>query len=336
MFPSRLGLGGQGGGGTGGSDKVLMQQMKELTNIFRRVYRIYAHAWFQHREMFWRVEGNTGLYVLFKTVCEEYGLIQAENYTISSEAEGLEPPEKGQQEQQQQQPAMQVLQRPRQGEEEPVGNSVVAGGETTKRHRHTASDLSLASSVTTVIQEEAEEEEETEQRKPDLQRQATELRNFAESLPQPGQQSQVKEEGEGEEQAMVKTGFEEVADVEADPQKTVEVEEPSEKLTEAHEEPAPEETELGIARSDTLKPAQQEAAEAGKEESAEEVGEGAEEDETVIEVTPVEPSLEGEKPEEEKTGSVEATVKEEVPEAKADEPAEEPAKPEAAGESVAD
>jgi hypothetical protein len=61
-----------------------------LTNIFRRVYRIFAHAWFQHRELFWKVENKTGLYVLFKTVCDMYGLIPEENYTVPPEAEGLE------------------------------------------------------------------------------------------------------------------------------------------------------------------------------------------------------------------------------------------------------
>ncbi|KAB8648498.1 hypothetical protein FH972_026154 [Carpinus fangiana] len=66
------------------------QQLRQLTNIFRRVYRIFAHAWFQHREVFWRVEGRSGLYTLFKTVCDVYQLIPEDNYTIPPEAEGLE------------------------------------------------------------------------------------------------------------------------------------------------------------------------------------------------------------------------------------------------------
>ena len=40
--------------------------------------------------MFWRVEHETGLYVFYKTVCDVYNLIPADNYTIPPEAEGEE------------------------------------------------------------------------------------------------------------------------------------------------------------------------------------------------------------------------------------------------------
>ncbi|KAF2718633.1 Mob1/phocein [Polychaeton citri CBS 116435] len=164
MFPSRLGMGSGSGVAPGGqSDKVLMQQMKEITNIFRRVYRIYAHAWFQHREMFWRVEAKTGLYIFFKTVCDEYGMIQQENYTIPSEAEGYEPPAGLDLEKKQEAPAPQILKREEgPSGDEAVGNHVIAGGETTKRHRHTRSDLSTTTA--NVIQEEEEPEEPAESR----------------------------------------------------------------------------------------------------------------------------------------------------------------------------
>lgn len=148
----------------GGSDKVLVQQMKEITNIFRRVYRIYAHAWFQHREVFWRVEGKTGLYVFFKTVCDEYGLIQTENYTIPPEAEGLEPKEVSRDTPVAAQPpaGMSLLKRPEEDKAEtqlpePAGNEIVASGDTTKRHRNTTHNRS--SSIATTIAEEAEEDE---------------------------------------------------------------------------------------------------------------------------------------------------------------------------------
>lgn len=65
--------------------------VKHLVNIFRRLHRIFAHAWFQHTGVFWQVEGQTGLYVLFKTVCDLYDLLPAENYKLPPEAEGLEP-----------------------------------------------------------------------------------------------------------------------------------------------------------------------------------------------------------------------------------------------------
>lgn len=159
MFPSRLGLGSGGvSGGALGPDKHLLNQMKEIKNIFRRVYRIYAHAWFQHREMFWRVEGKTGLYMFFKTVCEEYSIIEPENYTIPIEAEGLEPETPLARADLQEAPR--ILQREVDERPEPAGNSVITMGDTTKRHRHTRSDLS--SSAENIIQEEAEEEEQAQ------------------------------------------------------------------------------------------------------------------------------------------------------------------------------
>jgi hypothetical protein len=87
IFPSRLSL----GAGDAMDDRGA--GVKHLTNIFRRLHRIFAHAWFQHRGVFWQVEGQTGLYVLFKTVCDTYELLPAENYKLPPEAEGLEPVE---------------------------------------------------------------------------------------------------------------------------------------------------------------------------------------------------------------------------------------------------
>lgn len=159
MFPSRLGLGSTTAAGSG--DKVLQQQMKELTNIFRRVYRIYAHAWFQHREMFWRVESKTGLYILLKLVCDEYGLIPPENYTIPAEAEGLEP----EMSQELSQLPVPILKRVEDSDEEPKKT------ETTKRHpRHAYSNSTPFASI---IQEELEDEEGDAAAKPSLERQVT-------------------------------------------------------------------------------------------------------------------------------------------------------------------
>ena len=85
-FPSRLKLGHDDIDPAGGGQQ---QGLKQLTNIMRRVYRIFAHAWFQHREVFWEIEGREGLYILFKTVCDEYELVPEDNCTIPVEAEGL-------------------------------------------------------------------------------------------------------------------------------------------------------------------------------------------------------------------------------------------------------
>ncbi|KAH0536141.1 hypothetical protein FGG08_006963 [Glutinoglossum americanum] len=84
-FPSRLslGMGGEGGGGR-------HQGERHLTNIFRRLYRIFAHAWFQHRSMYWQTENEHGLYVFFKTVADRYSLIPEDTYTVPPEAEGID------------------------------------------------------------------------------------------------------------------------------------------------------------------------------------------------------------------------------------------------------
>ncbi|KAK7523769.1 Mob1/phocein [Phyllosticta citriasiana] len=150
-FPSRLALGTE----TGSAH----QQIRQLTNIFRRVYRIYAHAWFQHRDMFWKVENKTGLYQFFKVVCDTYSLIQNDNYTIPPEAEGIEAPTPTEP-----LPTSVPTILKKNGDEgakgreaDVPGSATLVTGNTTKRHRHTAS--SSAHSVSTVIEEKEEEEE---------------------------------------------------------------------------------------------------------------------------------------------------------------------------------
>jgi hypothetical protein len=140
-FPSRLTLGSET---TGGSQ----QGMRHLTNIFRRVYRIFAHAWFQHRESFWEVEGRKGLYIFFKTVCDSYNLIPEENYTISPEAEGITASPEEEKE------SRAILKRGEDAELKaddadlkPLTN--VSAGATTRRHKHTPS---TGSAVTTIAE----------------------------------------------------------------------------------------------------------------------------------------------------------------------------------------
>lgn len=138
-FPSRLTLGTESAGGA-------QQSVRQLTNIFRRVYRIFAHAWFQHRQVFWQVEGNEGLYILFKKVCDVYNLIQEDNYTISPEAEGIaaskeEAPESG----------MAILKKqaeeeePKQADEDTT--TTISTGATTRRHKHTPSTGSVVPTI---------------------------------------------------------------------------------------------------------------------------------------------------------------------------------------------
>lgn len=181
-FPSRLAL--------GTDQSTQHSQIRQLTNIFRRVYRIFAHAWFQHREMFWKVEGRTGLYILFKTVCDVYGLIPEDNYTIPPEAEGIEPPT----ENTSSIPPLILKREPSDSGPQEKDSSVNIEGlsehtlstaGTTKRHRHSPSVG--ATSVTTVV-EEAEEEE--DQSTKDSARPVTQI---FESTPEEAEEAEAKQ-----------------------------------------------------------------------------------------------------------------------------------------------
>lgn len=152
-FPSRLAL--------GTDQSTQHSQQRQLTNIFRRVYRIFAHAWFQHREMFWKVEGRTGLYVFYKTVCDVYSLIPEDNYTVPAEAEGIEPSS----ESRSSMPPL-ILKREPSGPgpmdngsviNETLSDHSLSTAGTTKRHRHSPSVG--ATIVHTVVEENEEEEE---------------------------------------------------------------------------------------------------------------------------------------------------------------------------------
>jgi hypothetical protein len=155
-FPSRLAL--------GTDQSTQHSQARQLTNIFRRVYRIFAHAWFQHRDMFWNVEARTGLYIFFKTVCDYYGLIPEDNYTIPSEAEGIEPPPESRS-----MPPLILKREPSEPGPEDMDNATViesnsdhtlSAAGTTKRHRHSPSVGPTA--VSTVVEEAEEEDEDPE------------------------------------------------------------------------------------------------------------------------------------------------------------------------------
>jgi hypothetical protein len=187
-FPSRLAL---------GSDQSTQHsQARQLTNIFRRVYRIFAHAWFQHREMFWSVEARSGLYMFFKTVCDHYGLIPADNYTIPSEAEGLEPDT----ETRSSVPPLILKREPSgPGPEDSDNTSIIDGltdlnlstAGTTKRHRHSPSVGATA--VSTVVEESEEEEDHPKE----LLRPVTQL---FELTPKEDRAADVEEEEEDEEE----------------------------------------------------------------------------------------------------------------------------------------
>lgn len=184
-FPSRLALGTE--------TNSAHQQVRQLTNIFRRVYRIFAHAWFQHRDMFWKVENKSGLYIFFKTVCDVYSLIPEDNFTIPSEAEGIDstpvstamnPPTILQKDDQ--------IQATNENGPEGATDTTIASGNTTKRHRPTPSIG--ATSVATVVEENEEEEE--HQPKEDAPKPESE--SGSEPMPTPGPESEPEPEAEAE------------------------------------------------------------------------------------------------------------------------------------------
>ena len=173
LFPSRMVLGSDNGN--------TAAAMRQLTNIFRRVYRIFAHAWFQHRDVFWSVEGSDGLYIFFKTVCDVYQLIPEDNYTIPPEAEG-------EREDTDETPInatapdldnrMQLLKKDGSSDTPPLMgsdvNTTVSVGATTRRHKHTPS---TGSHVTTIAEGPEEEEPDSEA--------TTLLRSSSQSQPAP-------------------------------------------------------------------------------------------------------------------------------------------------------
>ncbi|PSR81893.1 Mob1/phocein [Coniella lustricola] len=154
LFPSRL-VAPSGGSGEGsGHDKSVA--IKNLVNVFRRLHRIFAHAWFQHRGVFWSAEGQTGLYVFFKTVCDTYDTLPAENYKLPPEAEGLESAvaaaesmDRGGRKEHTLMPAPILLQRSEDENLHPPGR--------TNTRRHIRGSPSTGSAVTTVM--EADEDE---------------------------------------------------------------------------------------------------------------------------------------------------------------------------------
>ncbi|RYP42715.1 hypothetical protein DL768_010296 [Monosporascus sp. mg162] len=131
--------------------------LKNLVNVFRRLHRIFAHAWFQHRGVFWRTEGQTGLYVFFKTVCDMYDLLPAENYKLPPEAEGLEsaPSEK-----EEKRPVITAIAKPPSQQNEGGEHEDDRHGLNTRRSSNTARHSSRPSTgraVTTVIEEREDE-----------------------------------------------------------------------------------------------------------------------------------------------------------------------------------
>ena len=175
--------------------------------------------------MFWKVEGDTGLYIFFKTVCDVYGLIPEDNYTIPPEAEGIElaaentsaapplilkrePSDSGSQE------------KESSGLSKGFSEHSLSTAGTTKRHRHSPSIGATA--VSTVV-EEAEEEEDNSGK--ELPRPISQI---FESTPEEAEAPKAPEEAEAEQPAV--------------PAESAKKDEPAEEAT-AAESQTPDETE---------------------------------------------------------------------------------------------
>ncbi|MCJ1397329.1 hypothetical protein MMC11_000521 [Xylographa trunciseda] len=117
---------------------------------------MFAHAWFQHREVFWNVESHEGLYILYKTVCDVYNLIPEENYTVPPEAEGLgEEVDFSLREKSHALPERTSSVRqnntadvPKAQEDGEIATTTISTGATTRRHKHTPSTGSLVATIT--------------------------------------------------------------------------------------------------------------------------------------------------------------------------------------------
>ncbi|KFY07649.1 hypothetical protein V492_06959 [Pseudogymnoascus sp. VKM F-4246] len=215
IFPSRLSL-------TSGDvmdDKST--GVKHLTNIFRRLHRIFAHAWFQHKGVFWQVEGQTGLYVLFKTVCDNYELLPAENYKLPPEAEGLEPAVEPKVVHTILKPDPPTTSNPSTTREEDMHLTAASRSNT---RRHIRSSPSTGAAVTTVL--EADEEE-------------SDMAQRLKTLKIKEEEEAKKEEDE-KTQNSESSGHDNVEPAEELAEMTVVVDEASEEVPEKEQEDAPE------------------------------------------------------------------------------------------------
>ena len=55
-----------------------------LANVTKRLYRIYAHAWFEHKQMFQEFEQDEGAVERFEKLANEFDLMECEAYIIKN------------------------------------------------------------------------------------------------------------------------------------------------------------------------------------------------------------------------------------------------------------
>ena len=266
FFPSRLTLGSAAHGGPQAS-------MRHLTNIFRRLYRIFAHAWFQHRDVFWEVEGHDGLYIFFKTVCDMYNLIPEDNYTVPPEAEGQDAQQPTEQETKDGR-RLTILRKEDDTPSYLLPEPTDAPGATTRRHKHSPS---TGSRVTTIA--ESAEDVEEEQKS---------------SLPEVHKESDQKK---AEEQPLVET----VGGAESTDEQTADTSVATEEKLEAQEEKAEEVTDADQSQPVETQSTEQQQPEPESSETKPSEADAPEPEASVPEKTPAEEEKEQEElPEEQK------------------------------------
>ncbi|KAJ5822591.1 hypothetical protein N7447_004931 [Penicillium robsamsonii] len=167
--------------------KIESTGAKLLPDIFRRLYRIFAHAWFRHPGVFSKVQKQGGLYVFFKTVCVHYNLVG--EYTIPLTAGGpdeVAAAKKRKDAEEKKKEAEKKVAKEKEAEEKPVNSNnrftilrkegdnsfdttvenqdpALVTSATTRRHKHSPS---TGSRVTTI----AEDAEDSEDITPSLLR----------------------------------------------------------------------------------------------------------------------------------------------------------------------
>ncbi|KAG2413259.1 hypothetical protein HFD88_002448 [Aspergillus terreus] len=276
-FPSRLTLGSESAGGPQAS-------LRHLTNIFRRLYRIFAHAWFQHREVFWEVEGHDGLYIFFKTVCDMYHLIPEDNYTVPPEAEGIDAQSAAQEE-----PVdmrrMTILRKESEGSlSAPLDNIEPSSitGATTRRHKNSPS---ISSRPVTTINESAEDEEPSKKTEPSTDVTETETKEpeTQAAVPEPSE-----EPAQTQDSAVDSTGSQiTVSEVHEEEDAPKPAEQEPEKMTES-DEPTPAAATAVVSEDTNESPADEETATSSDAPDAEpesETKEAPSEDQTQTEQT---------------------------------------------------
>jgi len=71
------------------SRQVSSESFKLLQNLARRLYRVYAHVWFSHRELFLQHEQQTHIYKHFLAICDVSDLLPKSSRVIPAEVGAL-------------------------------------------------------------------------------------------------------------------------------------------------------------------------------------------------------------------------------------------------------